>query len=165
MHLLNPISVLSKLRSSLRVRYLKRLGVEIGRSTYISPKAFIDTHKGSRIIIGHNCYITRHVIILNHSDVLIGGPERKWEKYGGERIQKDVIIGNNVFIGVSSTIMPGIVIGDNVIVGANCLVNKDIPCGYVVAGVPCKVITTTKEFLKNKLNKFDEDDWEKSCGS
>lgn len=49
-------------------------------------------------------------------------------------------IGNNVFIGMKSTILKGVHIGNNVIIGANSLVNKDIPDNCVAAGNPCKVI-------------------------
>lgn len=53
---------------------------------------------------------------------------------------KSVIIGNNVWIGAKATILLGITIGDNAIIGANSLVNKDVPEGAIVGGVPAKVI-------------------------
>lgn len=56
------------------------------------------------------------------------------------RIGGGVAIGNNVFIGMKSTILKGVHIGNNVIIGANSLVNKDIPDNCVAAGNPCKVI-------------------------
>ncbi|NJN50340.1 MAG: hypothetical protein HC798_04355 [Polaribacter sp.] len=49
-------------------------------------------------------------------------------------------IGNHVWIGANSTILPEVSIGDNVIIGANSLVNKDIPSNSVAVGNPCKVI-------------------------
>ncbi len=49
-------------------------------------------------------------------------------------------IGNNIWIGDKCTILKGVTIGDNVVLGANTLVNKDVPSGTVVAGVPFKVI-------------------------
>lgn len=47
-----------------------------------------------------------------------------------------VSIGDNVFIGMQSTILKGVHIGNNVIIGANSLVNKDVPDNCVVAGNP-----------------------------
>ncbi len=56
------------------------------------------------------------------------------------RIIGGVKIGNNVFIGMHTTILKGTNIGDNVIIGANSLVNKDIPSNCVAAGNPIKII-------------------------
>lgn len=62
-----------------------------------------------------------------------------------------VKIGDNVFIGAESVVMPGVTIGDNVIIGANSTVTKDIPANTVAAGSPAHVICTLEEYLsKNK---------------
>jgi maltose O-acetyltransferase len=153
------LSLISGLMHKYRLMKLRSKGAVIGQGTYISPKAYIDTHGGSRVVIGINCYVTRQVIILNHSDVLLGGPQRKWQAFGAYRISKDVVIGDNVFIGVNSTIMPGIKIGDNVIVGANTLVNKDIPSGLIVGGCPFKIIGKTADMLESRISNFDVDKW------
>ena len=59
-----------------------------------------------------------------------------------------VSIGDNVFIGAESVILPNVKIGSNVIVGANSTVTKDIPDGVVVAGSPARVICTLDEYLQ-----------------
>lgn len=61
-----------------------------------------------------------------------------------------VNIGNNVFIGASSTILPGISIGNNVVIGANSVVSRDIPDDSVAIGNPAKVICTYDEFVSRK---------------
>ena len=61
-----------------------------------------------------------------------------------------VSIGNNVFIGVRTTILKGVHIGNNVIIGANSLVNHDVPDDCVVAGNPAKVIMTMEEYYKKR---------------
>ena len=61
-----------------------------------------------------------------------------------------VSIGDNVFIGMHSTILKGVNIGNNVIIGANSLVNKDIPNNCVAAGNPCKVIMTLDEYYEKR---------------
>lgn len=148
---MNPGKLLSLLINLIfikpRILYLKSKGIKIGHSTFISPKAYIDAHKGAKVIIGENCYITRNVIILNHTDTKRGGPLGIWESKGGKRLYGDVIIGNNVFIGVNSVVMPGVKIGDNVIVGALSLVNKDIPEGKIVTGIPAKIVGNTSEHI------------------
>lgn len=54
--------------------------------------------------------------------------------------EKDVIIGNNVWLGAHVVVLPGVTIGDGVIVAAGAVVTKDIPSNVVVGGVPAKVI-------------------------
>lgn len=59
-------------------------------------------------------------------------------------------IGNNVFIGMHSTILKGVHIGENVIIGANSLVNKDIPDNCVAAGNPCRKIMDLSDYYQKR---------------
>lgn len=65
-----------------------------------------------------------------------------------------VRIGNNVFVGAGSIILPGVTIGNNVIIGAGSVVTKDIPDNSVAAGNPCKVITTYTEYMTRKKEEI-----------
>ena len=56
-------------------------------------------------------------------------------------------VGNNVWIGGSVTILPGVTIGDNVTIGAGSVVTKDIPSDVVAVGNPCRVV---KQLPKGK---------------
>ena len=68
-----------------------------------------------------------------------------------------VSIGNNVFIGMNTTVLKGVHIGNNVIIGANSLINKDIPDNCVAAGNPCCVIMSLEEyFIKRKAAQVRE---------
>lgn len=53
---------------------------------------------------------------------------------------KKVIIGNDVWIGRDTTILPGVNIGNGAIIGAGSIVNRDIPDYSIAVGVPAKVI-------------------------
>ena len=133
----------------LRIRlfiYRRIWKIRIGQNTYISPKVYIDHHKSFSVEIGENCYITRDCIILDHTQEKQGGPLKIW----GEIEYGKVKIGNNVFIGVKSVIMPGVTIGDNVIIGALSLVTKDIPSDVVAYGQPAKVIKSIDDVIKNR---------------
>lgn len=55
-------------------------------------------------------------------------------------VPKKVIINNDVWIGMKSTIMGGVTIGNGAIIAAHSVVTKDIPPYAVVAGVPAKII-------------------------
>ena len=52
-----------------------------------------------------------------------------------------VVIGRDVVVGASCTILPGVVIGDGAVVSAHSLVNKDVPAGAVVGGVPARPLS------------------------
>jgi len=58
-----------------------------------------------------------------------------------------VKIGDNVFIGANSIILPDVQIGSNVIVGAGSVVTNDIPDGCLVVGNPARIVGTTGEYL------------------
>lgn len=60
----------------------------------------------------------------------------------------NVNIGNNVFVGAETVILPNVTIGDNSIIGANSTVSRDIPANVVAAGSPAKVICTLEEYLQ-----------------
>lgn len=125
--------------------YLRKNGCSIGSGTvFFSPKhCLIDMTRPWLINIGENVMIPRDVTILTHGydwSVIKG-------KYGDILGSSGkVTIGNNVFIGMKTTILKGVNIGDNVIIGANSLVNKDIPANEVWAGVPAKYIMSIDEY-------------------
>jgi acetyltransferase-like isoleucine patch superfamily enzyme len=99
----------------------------------------IDELMPQYVTIGDNFISAPGSIVLSHdtSTVLHSG------KF---RIEK-TIIGDNVFLGANSVIMPGVTIGNGVIVGAGAIVTKDVPANLVVAGNPARVICTVEEYI------------------
>jgi acetyltransferase-like isoleucine patch superfamily enzyme len=120
----------------LLISFYRLLGVKIGHNTMISLGAQIDVHRG-KVTIGDNCLITSGVKILSHD-----GASRmiNIDDWGNG----EVVIGNNVFIGVNAVILRNVTIGDNSVVGAGAVVSKDVPPATVVAGNPAKVIKELK---------------------
>lgn len=87
------------------------------------------------VTIGNNCFIGPNVSIYTacHStDPVERNSRQEWAE--------PVSIGDNVWIGGSVTILPGVKIGNNVTIGAGSVVTKDIPDNVVAVGNPCKVI-------------------------
>ena len=85
--------------------------------------------------IGDDCFIGPNVSIYTacHStDPIERNSRQEWAK--------PVTIGDNVWIGGSVTILPGVTIGDNVTIGAGSVVVADIPSNCVAVGNPCKVV-------------------------
>src|ERR1035437_5388123 len=64
-----------------------------------------------------------------------------------------ITIGNSVFIGNNSIILPDITVGNNVVIGAASVVTKNIPDNVVVAGIPAKTIRTIDEYKSNSIKK------------
>ena len=62
-------------------------------------------------------------------------------------ITKPITVGDNVYIGTNTIILPGVTIGNDVIIGAGAIVSKNIPDNSVAVGVPAKVIKTADEYL------------------
>lgn len=91
----------------------------------------------ARVTIGDDCFIGPNVSIYTacHStDPVERNTRREWAE--------PVTIGDNVWIGGSVTILPGVTIGSNVTIGAGSVVTRDIPDNVVAVGNPCKVIKT-----------------------
>jgi len=133
------------------IEYLRRGGAEIGERVRIfDPQStVIDATRPFMLKIGNDVQITSGVTILTHGYdwSVIKGAYREVLGSAGE-----VVIGNNCFIGMHTTILKGVHIGDNCIIGANSLVNKDIPNGYVAAGNPAKPIMTVEEYRKKRID-------------
>jgi len=117
-----------------------RLGVIIGNGCRIYTKNF-----GSEpflITIGDRVTISSNVTFINHdgSGWLLNDTRGRRYKY------QRITVGDDVFIGANSTILPGVNIGSRVVVGACSVVTKSIPDDVVVAGNPARIIRSYKDF-------------------
>jgi acetyltransferase-like isoleucine patch superfamily enzyme len=101
--------------------------MEIGDNVRISRRAVLDYSKNPKgIHIGSNSMIAGNVIILAHDHV--------------RGLLTDTFLGEYVFVGGGSIIMPGVKIGNHVVVGAGSVVTKDIPDHSIAVGNPARVI-------------------------
>ena len=111
----------------------------------------------AKVVIGDYCQIAPNVAIYTAGHPLHPVSRNSMYEYGIE-----VTIGNNVWIGGNTVILPGVHIGDNAVIGAGNVVTKDVPAWTVAAGNPCKVIKKITEADKEyyyKDRKFDEEAW------
>ena len=98
----------------------------------------IDANFPWLIEIGNNVTFASNVCLLAHD-----GSTKKLVGYS--KVGK-VSVGDNVFIGFGSIVMPNVRIGDGCVVGANSVVTRSLPNGVVAAGSPAKVLMTVEEF-------------------
>lgn len=128
----------------------RKAGVSIGKGCLV-----LDNVKwGSEpylIEIGENVRITSGVQFVTHD----GGIHVLRNKFGIAEADMfgKIKIGDNVFIGIRSIIMPGVTIGNNVVIGAGSLVTKDIPDNVVACGIPAHVIRTIDEYYEKTKSK------------
>jgi len=122
--------------------YYEKKGMKIGKNFCRQGSKKFDITNCWLISFGDNVTVANKVQLLAHDDTMV-------EELGYRKIGT-IKIGNNVFLGASSTILLNTRIGDNAIIAAGSVVTRDIPENCVAAGVPAKVIGKTDEYiLKN----------------
>lgn len=109
----------------------------------------------AQVKIGDNCMLAPNVAIYTAGHPLHPDTRNTQYEYGIE-----VSIGDNVWIGGNSVILPGVHIGSNTVIGAGSVVTKDLPDWVVAAGNPCRVvrqITEADRKLYYRDRSFDEE--------
>lgn len=129
-------------------KFIKNGGV-LGEKCEIFP----DVEFGSEpylITIGDNVRITNGVRFATHD-----GGVHVLRNMGVDNIDVfgKIIIGDNVFIGWNSIILPNVTIGNNVVIGAGSIVTHSIPDNCVVAGNPAKIIKSIDEYKEDAIKK------------
>ncbi|MFD2133438.1 Vat family streptogramin A O-acetyltransferase [Pseudogracilibacillus auburnensis] len=124
---------------------------------------------GDRLIIGKFCSIGPGVtFIMNGANHRMDGSTypfnifgNGWEKYTPTLdmlpLKGDTVIGNDVWIGLDATIMPGVNVGDGAIIGAKSIVTKDVEPYTIVGGNPAKKIK--KRFSESKIKELLKIKW------
>lgn len=148
-------------------KILDELIGKIGKDVIITPPFWCDY--GYNITLGDNFYSNHNLIITDGAKVTFGDnvfvapnccfttaehsidPE---QRKAGVEVAKPITVGNNVWIGASSTILAGVTIGDNSVIGAGSVVKKDIPPNVVAVGVPCKILRQITEEDKNRYPMY-----------
>ncbi|MGM0165233.1 chorismate mutase [Enterococcus sp. AZ135] len=137
---------------------------------YVEPTISFDY--GYNIFVGENFYCNFHNVFLDICPITIGDnclfgpnvqlytashPLEPGKRNSGQEFGKPITIGNNVWIGGASVVIPGVTLGDNVVVAAGAVVTKSFPDNVVVGGNPARIIKTIEEESeKDKLTQARE---------
>ncbi|HHX68488.1 MAG TPA: acyltransferase [Gallicola sp.] len=131
------INHLGTYRIHARASIRNAQNIYLGNDVRITMDCCIWAEKNSKIVFGDNVLVGPGVKIFsgNHGTELKGIAMTYQE-----RVEKDIVIGNDVWIGANSVILSGVTIEDGAIIAAGCCVTKDVPRNAIVGGVPGKVI-------------------------
>ena len=140
--------LLYRLRGEYTTEKLIKMGMKVGRNFGRLNGVILDPSHCWLIEIGDNVTMAPRVHILCH--------DASTKTFLGYTKIGRVTIGDNVFIGAESVVLPGVTIGNNVIIGANSTVTHDIPDNTVVAGSPAKVICSLDEYLAKERDRMKQ---------
>lgn len=130
--------------------------IEVGKNFFANYNCtIIDT---GMVRIGDNCQFAPNVGIYTAGHPVHPATRNSLYEYGF-----DITIGDNVWIGANSVVLPGVTIGSNTVIGAGSVVNRSIPEWSVAAGNPCRVIRTITEEDRNKYfdgRLIDDEAWQ-----
>lgn len=127
-------------------------------------RVFIETpvhmSYGSHVHLGESFYANFNLVLVDDGEIHIGnkvmiGPNVTLCTTGhpvyplyremAAHYSLPINIGNNVWIGAHSVVLPGVTIGDNTVIGAGSIVTRDIPANVVAVGNPCRVMRKITE--------------------
>ncbi|EKO3802312.1 TPA: sugar O-acetyltransferase [Vibrio harveyi] len=144
-----------------RSNILNHLLASVGKNCYIEPP--LRANWGCHTHLGDNVYANFNLTLVDDTHIYIGdhvmiGPNVTIATAGhpiDPELRRDIAqfnipvhIGNNVWIGANSVVLPGVTIGENSVIGAGSVVTKDIPANVVAVGNPCRVLREIGEHDK-----------------
>lgn len=151
-----------------REKILKKMFAEIGDDCYIEPP-FHANWGWKNVHFGNGVYANFNLTMVDDCDIFVGnnvmfgpnvtvsaGTHPIHPELRSKQAQYNIPIhiGNNVWIGANSVILPGVNIGDNSVIGAGSIVTKDIPSNVVAVGNPCRVL---REINENDMKYYYRD--------
>ena len=150
-----------------RDEIIRKVFASVGENCYIEPP--LNANWGCNTHVGKNFYANFNLTLVDDADVYIGdyvmiapnvviatgthpiNPDLREKNY---QYNLPIHIGNRVWIGAGTIILPGITIGDDTVIGAGSVVTKDIPSGVVAVGNPCRVLRKINE--KDKIYYYKD---------
>ena len=126
-----------------KIKRWRSYGIKIGSDCMIYTELY-DRRDSFLLEIGNNVTMSGNVQLMMHDNAVIKFTQGKYTDYLGR-----IKIGDNCFIGMGATILPGVTIADNCIIGAGSVVTKSITKPHsVYSGNPAHFICTDEEYIK-----------------
>lgn len=159
-----------------KINFVAKEVIPSSQNLFVIPPFYCEY--GTHISIGKNFFANYNCVMIDVAPIKIGdncmfGPNVSLYTAGhpihpatrnsGYEYGKEITVGDNVWIGGSVTILPGVHIGNNVVIGAGSVVSSDIPDMTVAVGNPCRVIRQITDEDKRyfyKREEIDEEAWQ-----
>ena len=157
-----------------KTAYMKAVFAECGDNNYIELP-FRANWGGHHTHWGSNIYANSNLTLVDDGHIYIGNgvmfgpnvtiatanhPINSELRVRGLQYNRDVHIGDNVWIGANAVIVPGVNIGKGSVIGAGSVVTKDIPENAVAAGNPCRVLREIGEHDREFFYRNEKIDWD-----
>lgn len=141
-----------------RERIIRGLFGKAGKNFYIEPTLYCGF--GYNIEIGDNFFANNNCVFVDPAKIIFGdnvfiAPQCGFYTAGhpvdaslrneGYEYALPIVVGDDVWIGGGTIVLPGVTIGSNVVIGAGSIVTRDIPSGVVAFGNPCAVVRDITE--------------------
>lgn len=125
--------------------FARSIGVNLtGRVRFYGISRWMFGSEPWLITLGDNVYITAGVQFVTHD----GGTLILRKEHPDLEWTAPIVVGDDVYIGIRSIILPGVTIGNRCVIGAGSVVARDIPDNTVAAGVPARPIRSTDDYLE-----------------
>lgn len=135
-----------RLRGEYTTEKLISMGMKVGKNFGRLNGVILDPSHCWLIEIGDDVTLAPRVHILCH--------DASTKAFMNYTKVGNVTIGNRVFIGAESVVLPGVTIGDDVVIGANSTVTHNIPSNSVAVGSPARVICTLEEYIQKEKERM-----------
>ena len=153
---MHEFNMLRPSQTDLQQEYMKKMFAECGENTFLQRPVYANWG-GRHVHLGSNIYANFNLTLVDDGHIYIGdwvqlGPNVTIATAGHPvlpelrsngpfyQYNKDVHIGNAVWIGAGTVICPGVTIGENTVIGAGSVVTIDIPANVVAYGSPCRPV-------------------------
>jgi galactoside O-acetyltransferase len=159
--------------SEKKEAYMKEVFAECGEYCCIELP-FHASWGGSHVHFGTGIYANSNLTLIDDGHIYVGnrvlfGPnvvvatanhplDPKLRRYEMQ-YNRDVYIGENVWIGAGATILPGVHVGKNSVIGACSVVTRDVPENVLAVGTPCRVVREIGEQDREFYYRDDRIDW------
>ena len=155
-------------------KYMKEVFAECGEDCFIELQ-FSENWGGKNLHFGNRVYANFNLTVVDDGEIFVGDkvmfgpnvtiatanhPIEPSLREDCMQYNKPVHIGENVWVGAGTVIVPGVTIGKNSVIGAGSVVVKDIPENVVAVGNPCRVLREIGEHDREFFYRNERIDWE-----